>query len=222
MVLQTIVVDLERKLEMQGERDTPHSEKEIVGKAQQGDALSISILYERYYDRIFRYVSFKTSSFVESEDITAEVFVKMIQSIQSFRWQGYQFSSWIFKIAHNLVVDYYRKKSRGTDVPLEEASSLHDESSLNPEDVEHVVDINLRMQSIQAGLRELTDLQKEVIRLRFVAGLSIAETASVVDKKENAVKALQHSGLKKLKKLLPANDLQKLEGQSEMNMEQEK
>ena len=146
----------------------------------------------------------------------------MIQSIQSFRWQGYQFSSWIFKIAHNLVVDYYRKKSRGTAVPLEEASSLHDESSLNPEDVEHVVDINLRMQSIQAGLRELTDLQKEVIRLRFVAGLSIAETASVVDKKENAVKALQHSGLKKLKKLLPANDLQKLEGQSEMNMEQEK
>ena len=222
MVLQSIVVDLERKLEMQGKRDTPHSEKEIVGKAQQGDALSISILYERYYDRIFRYVSFKTSSFVESEDITAEVFVKMIQSIQSFRWQGYQFSSWIFKIAHNLVVDYYRKKSRGTAVPLEEASSLHDESSLNPEDVEHVVDINLRMQSIQAGLRELTDLQKEVIRLRFVAGLSIAETASVVDKKENAVKALQHSGLKKLKKLLPANDLQKLEGQSGMNMEQEK
>lgn len=222
MVFQTIVVDLDRKLELKGEREDSHSEKEIVGKAQQGDALSISILYERYYDRIFRYVSFKTSSFVESEDITAEVFVKMIQSIQSFRWQGYQFSSWLFKIAHNLVVDYYRKKGKAAAVPLEEASSLHDESSLNPEDIEHVVDINLRMQSIQVGLRELTDLQKEVIRLRFVAGLSVAETASVVDKKENAVKALQHSGLKKLKKLLPQNAFHKLKGQPEMNMEKEK
>ena len=84
------------------------------------------------------------------------------------------------------------------------------------------MDINLKMQSIQVGLRELTDLQKEVIRLRFVAGLSVAETASVVDKKENAVKALQHSGLKKLKKLLPQNDFHKLKGQSGMNMEKER
>ena len=222
MVIQSLVVDLERKLEMQGDRDASHSEKEIVGRAQQGEALSISILYERYYDRIFRYVSFKTSSFVESEDITAEVFVKMIQSIGSFRWQGYQFSSWLFKIAHNLVVDYYRKKGKVAVVPLEAASSLHDESSLNPEDVEHIVDINLRMQSVQAALKELTDLQKEVIRLRFVAGLSVAETALVVDKKANAVKALQHAGLKKLKKLLPQKDFQKLKGRSEMNREMER
>lgn len=221
MVFQTLVGDLEGKLEMQGECEAPHSEKELVGKAQQGDAASISILYERYYDRIFRYVSFKTSSSVESEDITAEVFVKMIQSIQSFRWQGYQFSSWIFKIAHNLVVDYYRKKGRTLTVPLDDASSVQDESSINSADVEHVVDVELRMKSVQTALKKLTELQKEVIRLRFAGGLSVAETARVVDKKENAVKALQHAGLKKLKKLLPVNNLQKLKRQAELNMEKE-
>ena len=85
---------------------------DLVRKAQEGDQSSFALLYERFFDQIFRYVSFKTGSPTEAEDITGEVFVRMIESIHRFKWQGHPFSSWLFRIAHNLIVDYFRKKGK--------------------------------------------------------------------------------------------------------------
>ena len=184
---------------MQGGSDAQLAVQQAVGKAQKGDAAAFAILYEHFYDKIYRYVSFKTSNALEAEDITAEVFVKMLESIHTFRWKGYQFSSWLFRIAHNLVMDHFRRRGRRATVNLDDVSPAA--VGYTP-DLEHQVDINLSMESVQLAMKDLTDLQREVISLRFAAGLSVAETARAVGKKDNAVKALQHAGLKKLRNAL--------------------
>ena len=186
---------------MRSGSDAQPSVDEAVGRAQKGDAAAFAVLYEDYYDRIFRYVSFKTGNSLEAEDITAEVFVKMLESIDSFRWQGYQFSSWLFRIAHNLVVDHFRKKGRRHIVALDDAPAAATE--YNP-DLDRKLDVDMSMVPVQEAMKDLTDLQREVISLRFAAGLSVAETARAVGKKDNAVKALQHAGIKKLRGILSA------------------
>jgi RNA polymerase sigma-70 factor (ECF subfamily) len=172
---------------------------ELVARAQEGDVRAFSGLYEHFYDQIYRYVSFKAGSPLEAEDITAEVFVRMLESIKSFKWQGYPFSSWLFRIAHNLVVDHFRRKGKRKYVALDSIENTLGESA---PDIDGYVDQELAMEDVKRAMHDLTDLQKEVISLRFAAGLSVAETAKAVGRKENAVKALQHAGLKKLKKLL--------------------
>ena len=186
---------------MRSGSDAQPSVDEAVGRAQKGDAAAFAVLYEDYYDRIFRYVSFKTGNSLEAEDITAEVFVKMLESIDSFRWQGYQFSSWLFRIAHNLIVDHFRKRGRRHIVALDDAPAAATE--YDP-DLDRKLDVDMSMVPVQEAMKDLTDLQREVISLRFAAGLSVAETARAVGKKDNAVKALQHAGIKKLRGILSA------------------
>lgn len=171
----------------------------LVRLAQQGDTSSFGELYEQFFDRIYRYVSFKTGSASEAEDITGEVFVRMLESIHKFKWQGHPFSSWLFRIAHNLVVDHFRKKGKRNVVSLENTVTNVEAA---PVDVDNHLDTELSMGEVRKAMVGLTDLQKEVISLRFAAGLSVAETAEAIGKKENAVKALQHAGLKKLRRLL--------------------
>ena len=186
---------------MRSGSDAQPSVEEAVGRAQKGDAAAFAVLYEDYYDRIFRYVSFKTGNSLEAEDITAEVFVKMLESISSFKWQGYQFSSWLFRIAHNLIVDHFRKRGRRHIVALDDAPAAATE--YDP-DLDRKLDVDMSMAPVQEAMKDLTDLQREVISLRFAAGLSVAETARAVGKKDNAVKALQHAGIKKLRGILSA------------------
>lgn len=173
--------------------------KELVRGAQRGDPESLSGLYEQFYDKIFRYVSFKTGDAFEAEDISEEVFLRMLESISSFKWKGYPFSSWLFRIAHNLVVDHFRKKGRQKQTPLEDAARVIGASS---KDIDHEIDVKLSIQEVYKAMDGLTKLQREVISLRFAGGLSILETAEAVGKKENAVKALQHAGIKNLRRML--------------------
>ena len=185
--------------ELQGQADVTA----LVKQAQDGGASAFSALYEHYYDSIFRYVSFRTGNTADAEDITAEVFVRMIESIHRFKWKGYPFSSWLFRIAHNLVVDFYRKKGRRRTVSLENAPPIIDAAAFDPD---ARMDIELTMYEVSKAMDCLTELQREAITLRFAAGLSVAETAKAMGKKDNAVKALQHAGLKKLRRELTATD----------------
>lgn len=176
---------------------------DLVRKAQEGDQSSFALLYERFFDQIFRYVSFKTGSPTEAEDITGEVFVRMIESIHRFKWQGHPFSSWLFRIAHNLIVDYFRKKGKKALVPLEGSADNLQSAHV---DVDRGIDLEIAMDEIRRAMEGLTDLQREVISMRFAGGLSVAETARAIGKKDNAIKALQHAGLKKLRITLAAEN----------------
>ncbi len=190
---------------MRDESDAPALDiNDLVRKAQKGDSASFAALYEHFYNKIFRYVSFKSGSPTDAEDITEEVFLRMLESITSFKWKGYPFSSWLFRIAHNLVVDHFRRKGRQRTAPLESVSGTIGATS---HDVDSYLDTELSMVQVGEAMTGLTKLQREVLSLRFAGGLSVRETAEAVGKNENAVKALQHAGIKKLRTLLnPSQD----------------
>jgi RNA polymerase sigma-70 factor (ECF subfamily) len=171
----------------------------LVVSEQAGETAAFEALYDHFYDRIYRYVSFKAGDATAAEDITEDVFLRMLKSIGSYKHRGHPFSSWLFRIGHNLVVDYFRKKGRDKSVPLDKVLAVVGESSI---DLDNYVQTKLAMREVNAAMEDLTDLQRQVISLRFAGGLSVNETAQAVGRNENAVKALQHAGIKKLRKIL--------------------
>ena len=136
----------------------------------------------------------------EAEDLTQQVFLKSLGSISSFKWQGVPFSSWLYRIAHNLVVDYIRKNSKHNIGSIDKMEIASDS---NPQlEVERKLDIEQVLRAAQ----HLTTAQREVISLRFSSDLPIAEVARVMGKSQGAVKALQHSAIVALRKALTVTE----------------
>ena len=171
-------------------------EQGLVRQAQQGDKDAFAELYEAYFDKIYRYVVLKISNKAEAEDMTQQVFLKAYQSIGSFKWKGVPFSAWLFRIAHNQMVDFVRKQSKRPTVQLEESMVASDDNPLRT--VERRFDI----ERLRLATQQLTAAQQEVISLRFAGGLAIAEVARTMGKSEGAIKALQHSAVAALRKVL--------------------
>lgn len=177
-----------------------HEEGDLVRQAVAGDQRAFAELYEAYFDRIYRYVYLKIGDRVEAEDMTQQVFVNAYKSITGYRWQGKPFSAWLFRIAHNQIVDHLRRKTRQPATLLNEPLLT---GGVNPLAVaEH----NLDMEQVAQATRKLTQAQREVVSLRFAAGLSIDEVARAMGRTQGAVKALQHSAIIALRKLLVKQD----------------
>jgi RNA polymerase sigma-70 factor (ECF subfamily) len=173
-------------------------EEGLIRRAQQHDAVALTQLYEDNFDKIYRYVVLKIGDRTEAEDMTQQVFLKALQSISSYKWKGMPFSSWLYRIAHNQIVDYLRKKSRRPAVQLDETIAAAGD---DPESrAERVVQI----EEIAKATKRLTRAQQEVISLRFAGELSITEVAKAMGRSEGAVKALQHSAIAALRKVLSA------------------
>ena len=172
-------------------------EESLVRRAQQHDQEALTQLYEENFDKIYRYVVLKIGDRTEAEDITQQVFLKALKSISSFRWKGTSFSAWLYRIAHNQIVDYLRRKTKRATVPLDE--SLAGSDSSNPR-VE--AERNLDIEDLASATRKLTKAQQEVISLRFTSELSIAQVAGIMGKREGAIKALQHSAILSLRRVL--------------------
>lgn len=171
-------------------------EQSLAQRVKQGDKEAFTQLYETHFDRIYRYVTLRVRNKAEAEDMTQQVFVKAFESAPSFEWKGIPLSAWLFRIAHNLVVDYIRREKKQPTVSLDESLTVSDS---NPQlEVERRLDI----ERLVSAIKRLTEAQREVIGLRFAGGLSIAEVARVMAKSEGAVKALQHSAIVALRRLL--------------------
>ena len=99
-----------------------HDEKGLVERARKNDAEAFARIYEEHFDKIYRYVFIRVENQMEAEDLTQQVFLNAMQSISSYKWQGVPLSSWLFRIAHNQVIDYYRKASKmqttTLDIPI--------------------------------------------------------------------------------------------------------
>ncbi len=173
-------------------------EESLIRRAQQRDQVALTQLYEENFDRIYRYIVLKIGDRTEAEDMTQQVFLNALQSISSYRWKGMPFASWLYRIAHNQVVDYLRKKTRHASVPLDESISRADADS----DPKHVTERKMEIEELVVATKKLTTAQQEVISLRFAGELSIAEVARVMGKSEGAVKSLQHRALASLRRLL--------------------
>ncbi|MBI4233436.1 MAG: sigma-70 family RNA polymerase sigma factor [Chloroflexi bacterium] len=170
----------------------------LAREAQKGDDGAFAQIYELFFDRIHRYLVVRIGDPAEAEDLTQEVFLRAMEGLGGYRWQGKPFAAWLFRIAHNLMVDRFRRRERaGPSVPLESALDLPAQ-----EDVAGRAVVNMDVQHLQGALARLTELQRQAVLLRFIAGLSLEETAQVMGKNENAIKALQHAALQSLRRLL--------------------
>ena len=169
-------------------------EHAVVEAAKKGDQESLSKLYEFYFPRVYRYVASRVSSSEDAEDVTEEVFLKILSNLKKFSWRGLPFGAWVFRIARNETISHARRqKSRAPSVPL--LDTVPDDRQ------DHVaaVEIGMTLDAVREAAAKLPDAQRDVIALRFGAGLSVAETASSLNKSENNVKVLQHKAIAKLK-----------------------
>ncbi len=171
-------------------------EEQLVQRAKQHDEEAFAQLYEEYFDKIYRYVALRIGDRMEAEDLTQQVFLNAIKAISSFRWKGVPFSAWLFRIAHNQVVDYLRKKKKRVSIPLEESLVASDD------DPQLILERKLNIEQLTSATRKLTLAQQEVVSLRFAGEMSVAQVAKVMGRSEGAVKALQHSAIVALREVL--------------------
>ncbi|HNO66185.1 MAG TPA: sigma-70 family RNA polymerase sigma factor [Tepidiformaceae bacterium] len=168
-------------------------EKAIVDAAQGGDQAALGALYDHYFPRVYRYVSTRLATAEDAEDVTTEIFLRIIENLRSFTWRGLPFAAWVFRIARNEVVSHVRRqKVRSGAAQLTE--SIQDPS---PDHVDEIVTA-FTIQEVREATALLPEAQRQVITLRFSAGLSVAETAQALGKTENNVKVLQHKAIAKL------------------------
>ena len=170
----------------------------LIERARRHDLEAFSQLYGENFERVFRYIKFKVGSQLEAEDMTQQVFVRAYEALPTFK--DVSFTGWIMRIAHNLVIDYLRKRSKRKTVCIDELPLASDENPVLA--AEQKFDTG----RVKESLRRLTPAQQEVIALRFASELSIAEAARILGKSEGAVKALQHSALETLRRILNEED----------------
>ena len=172
----------------------------LIKQAQAGNTDAIAQLYDRYHQRIFRYVWIHVHSLHLAEDLTGEVFTRMMSKLVTYRPTGVPFQAWLYRIAHNLIVDHYRKENRMTLVQLDRANHIRDEEDNPVAQVEQ----QLSVERVKLVLEELDPAQRDVVVLRFLMGLSLKEAAHTLGKTVASVKSLQHRGLKTLRAVLLA------------------
>lgn len=181
--------------------DEPPTERELVDRARTGDRRALGAIYDRYVTTIYRYVLARIGNPSEAEDITEEVFLRVIEHIGRFEWRAdVPFAAWLVRIASNQVISHHRRRgSRQTDVSTEDYDVEDSRPGPEPQ-VEHL----LTMREVNEACRRLPSSQQQVIALRFGSGLSVRETAEALGKTENNVKVLQHKAVARLQKLLGA------------------
>jgi RNA polymerase sigma-70 factor, ECF subfamily len=169
--------------------------EELVRRVRSNDPLAFDELYQRYSPRVFGYLFQRLNGNVEeAEDLTADVFTRVYEKIDGFQPQGAPLSAWVFRIAHNRLIDSVRRRPRQVQVALDDAPEL----TAGP--VFGGIDQQVALDQIKAGLARLTPEQRQVIVLRFLEGKSLAETAAIVNRNEDAVKKLQARGLASLRR----------------------
>ncbi len=170
------------------------NEEALILSAQRGDRDAFAQLYEANVERVYRYLRARLSEPADAEDVTAEVFIQAMKSLPSYKSRGTPLIAWLFRIAHNQAVNHMKKTARRKETPLMETVAAYDAPE---EEVLEQVRFNEAVQAMDA----LTDLQRQVLHLRFAADLSIAEVAKVMRRKEGAVKFLQFSALRALRRV---------------------
>ncbi len=172
--------------------------EDLVSMAQRGDSHAFSLLYQEYVRPIYQYIYMRVDKNTEqAEDLTQEVFLKALDNLQKYRYRGKPFTSWLYRIAHNLVIDYYRHANKNHASPITETMVM-----VSEENPVSAVERSAELNELKKAIEKLPPQQKEVISLRFINGLSIAETAEIIGKTGGNVKKLQHVALTKLKKIM--------------------
>jgi RNA polymerase sigma-70 factor (ECF subfamily) len=180
-----------------------------VRQAAAGDRAAFGQLYEAYLGQVYGYLHFHVQDEARAEDLTQDVFVRALRGLPGLA-QPERFRPWLLRISHNCLVDHWQRARQATEHRHEAAApdgeAADPVASLADADEISVVELHLEAAELLGVAAGLTPLQQEVLSFRFVAGLSVAETAQAMDRSQNAVKNLQHHALAGLRRLLAARE----------------
>ena len=172
-------------------------ETTLLERAKTFDEAALAELYDRYAPKMYAYIYRRVGDAALAEDLTGELFVRVLRTVRSRRPWRTSFRAWLYRIAHNLVVDHYRRQPPAPEATLDETLPLVGEG--DPADD---VETDLSHSELRSALGHLTPIQQEVLALRFGEGLTAKETGQAMRKTTGAIEALQHRALATLKRIL--------------------
>lgn len=166
-----------------------------IGITENNEA-KLTSLYEEYYDRIARYAYVRIGDKSDAEDLAGEVFLRALESLKSYKERGVPMQAWLFRIAHNLVIDYFKKTAKRKMVALE---TVQIESGTDPA---VIAEKNIEIERVTTAMEQLTQEQREVLSLRFFGGLTSKEAGDILKKSDGAVREMQSAAIRRLRQLL--------------------
>tara|TARA_Y100000996_G_scaffold407149_1_gene384398 strand:+ start:532 stop:1206 length:675 start_codon:yes stop_codon:yes gene_type:complete len=185
-------------------------ERILIEKASGGDQRAIGSLYDRYVSSLFRFCLSKTGNETEAEDLTEDIFIKAVTSLDKFTWRPKgkkteerfsPFRAWLFRIARNQIISMYRKRDTRSrvDVRFEEDPIWIADKAAGPEEI---TERKFLLEQASAAIEELPESQRDVVRLRFFGDMTVDEVAKSLGKEPGNVRVLQHKALKNLRSIL--------------------
>ena len=171
-------------------------EPKLIQRAQQGEPKVVGEIYERYQLAIFRYLYYKVGDLQTAEDLTSEVFIRMINALPETNLNKFSFQAWLFRIARNLSIDHYRSTNKRKEIELDENQIPNHENPLD------LVEQGLTSEKLSLALDQLSTNQRDVIVMRFVNGMTIREVAQVMNRSQDSIKGLQRRALIALRDIL--------------------
>ena len=172
-------------------------EEKFIREAVRGKASAFGPLYDHYQPMIYRFVLVKVGRREDAEDLTHQVFLSAWQNIRSYRHRGHPFSSWLYQIARNQVIDHYRAKKNETSI-----ESIDPEYFVTMASAELALPAKLEMETVRRAIEQLKPDYQDVIIMRFIEDVPLKETADILEKSEGAIKLMQHRAIQELKKML--------------------
>jgi len=178
-------------------------EWELVHRSQTGDADAFACLYDAYMERIYRYIYYRVADESLAEDITSQVFLKAWERLDTYHSGSSAFIAWLYRIAHNAVIDEYRTRKVVIRLDDTRPTEIHHEDK-----VDEKVDLQFESEQLRKALQELTEEQQQVLILKFISGLSTQEIARYLGKQQGAIRALQMRALQGLARALGVGEEQ--------------
>jgi RNA polymerase sigma-70 factor (TIGR02952 family) len=175
--------------------------RDIVLRARAGESDAFGVLYARYVDIVYRFVYYRVGTHALAEDLTSETFLRALRRMSVFTWQGKDFGAWLVTIARNLVLDHFKSSRHRLEICTADLLDI-DRWEEGPERA--VLD-SFTNRALFSAVRELGSEQRECLVLRFLHGLSVAETAEIMGKNTGAIKALQYRATRSLARLFPSD-----------------
>lgn len=185
-----------------GDGSAPSGTWDLVHAAQAGDQRAFGELYDHYMDAVFRYILYRVNDRALAEDLTSETFLRALRGIGGFTWQGRDFGAWLITIARNLIADHFKSSRFRLEITTDDLLDAAGTADAD-EGPEGLVLRALTNAALLGAVKQLNPAQQECLVLRFLQGLSVAETARVMGKNEGAIKTLQYRAIRTLAHLLP-------------------
>ena len=172
-------------------------EDKLIEGAIRGKASAFGSLYDYYQPKIYRFVLIKVGRREDAEDLTHQVFLHAWQNMPTYKDMGYPFSSWLYRMARNQTIDFYRTRKQEINI-----EAVDPELFVAPAIAHFGMEQKLEVEKVQSAIQKLKPEYQDVLIMRFIEDLQIKEVASTLDKSEGAIKLLQHRALKELRKIL--------------------